>query len=365
MGVLLDKYSGSFTWFSLRPPNTDVENPYTIPYSHVDHLRRPARFPGLRQYLNLGPWARSAGREAAAFGRAQNVDVVLADLALEAVVAGRVAARILKVPLLASVKDDPVNRIRVKGTPAWLVKWFDTQFAKTMRTADKCAVIGNAMGEVYQRRYGVETTTLFIGVEKDKCLPARALDRDKAPFVIGSVGSVNYADNWNLLVEALRLLNQKYGSGRFRLLHIGRLPDGLQVTDDVAVTGWVPEKEFVFHLSRLDAGFLNYSFAPAHAETGRTSFPLKTHSYIQAQIPMLALGPADSSSVRFVEEYQCGVVCAEADAGTLAARLERLFFQKNVYTEAQAAVEQLTRLFSREQFFQTFESFVRVANKSN
>jgi glycosyltransferase involved in cell wall biosynthesis len=360
MGVLLDKYPDSFNWFSLRSKTPGLESPFTIPSAHFEHFRRPARSQILKQCLNLGPWAWYMGHKAADFGRIQKVDIVLTDLAFEAVVAGRVASQVLKVPLLVSVHDDPVNRIQVKGTPTWLVKLFDAEVAKTMKASVGCGVICNYMGEAYRKRYGVKTTTLYTGVEKHKCLESKPLNRNKIQYVIGSIGSVHSADNWNLLIEALRILNQKYGAGKFRILHIGQLPDGLQVTHEVEVTGWLPEKEYLNQLAKFDVGFLNWSFAPEYAVTCRSSFPLKTHSYIQAQIPMLALGPSDSSSVRFVKEYQCGVACVEADAEILSDRFEQLFFSPNTYEKAQTCAKQLAQVFSREQFFETFESFVRV-----
>ncbi len=209
MAVLLEKYANRFCWFSLRAAAAASDNHFGVPYAYADHLRQPTRLRLLKQYLNLGPWAGYMGYKASRFGRAQNVEVVLADLAFEAVVAGRVAARLLNVPLLVSVHDDPVNRIRVKGAAPWLLKLYDHAVFKTMKAAARCGVICNAMGQVYQDRYGVATTTLFIGVEEHKCLSQRHCDARKAPIVVGSVGSVNYLENWRLLLDAVRLLNRK------------------------------------------------------------------------------------------------------------------------------------------------------------
>lgn len=360
MSVLLEKYADSFTWFSIRPPDPDTENPFNIPYAYAQRLTRPSRFPWLRQYINLGPWASYQGHKAAKFGRSQNVEVVLADLAFEAVVAGRVAAQLLNIPLLVSVHDDPVNRIDGKGYPAWLMRSFETNFSKTMRAAERCAVISDYMGEEYRERYGVKTITLFIGVDEGKCLPSKSLDIDKQPIYIGSIGSMNSVDNWNMLIDSIRILNHRYGKEKFRILHIGNLSNTLQTTDEVEVTGWVPEKKYLYHLSRIDIGFLNWSFNPIYAETSRTSLPMKTHSYIQAQRPMLALGPSDSSIVRLIKDYQCGISCSEDRAEDLAKRIEELLFSKSAYAESLKGVQKLKQIFSREKFFENFEAFISV-----
>ena len=65
--------------------------------------------------------------------------VVWADLAFETVVAGRVAPRVLDVPLVVSIHDDPVNRIWVKKRPAWLVRLYKREFTRTLQTARRWA----------------------------------------------------------------------------------------------------------------------------------------------------------------------------------------------------------------------------------
>lgn len=363
MNVILEKYPDTFVWFSLRSPDPGSENPFSIPYSYARPIQRLSRLPWLRQSLNLIPWAWNLGYKASKFGRVHGVQVVLADLAFEAIVAGRVAARVLGVPLLVTVHDDPVNRIRVKNYPRWLVKVLEHEVVKTMKAAVRCGVISDYMGEIYRERYKVETSTLFIGVEESKCLPFKTLDVNKATIIIGSVGSMNSSENWNLLIDAIRMLNRQFGADRFQILHIGKLPEQLSAPNDVVqVTGWVSEDEFLCHLARVDIGFLNWSFDPVHAETGRTSFPLKTHSYIQGQVPMLALGPVGSSVIRYVEEFQCGLVCTQASAAELAEGLRR--FVRDQGSKARAlrtGLEELKRGFSRHRFFQDFERFLDVS----
>ncbi len=176
--------------------------------------------------------------------------------------------------------------------------------------------------------------------------------------MVGSVGSVNSAENWKTLLEAIDLLNARHGEGSYRVLHVGDLAPSMPVTEDLEVTGWVPEERFVEQLRRIDIGFLNWSFAPDMAETARTSFPLKVTSYIQAQTPMLALGPRDSTAVRFVRESRCGAACAEPQAAALADCLEEFLANADELAIAQASVHALKKRFSRERFFESFESFL-------
>jgi glycosyltransferase involved in cell wall biosynthesis len=357
MATLLEKYPQAFCWFSLRGPG--VSNPFPIPYQASAPPQRPARFLRLRQLIQYGPWAWRRGRRAAAFGRAHGVTLVLADLAFEAVIAGRVAARALGVPLLTMVHDDPVNRLRIKGLPAWFLGWYEGQFSRALTESRQTAVICDTMGETYRQRYGARPVTLFPGVEASACLPSRPLDPAKTPIVIGSVGSVTSPANWNLLVQALAALNRRHGAGKFRLLHLGAPPKNVTLSEDVEITGWLSEPDFAQALGRMDVGFLTWDFAPELAETARTSFPLKTSSYIQAQVPMLALGALDSTVVRFVQDNACGAVCITPDVESLAAQLEALTLNESAYQSAAQGVMALKDTFSRQQFFERFEQFVQ------
>lgn len=114
-------------------------------------------------------------------------------------------------------------------------------------------------------------------------------------------------------------------------------------------------------LERFDMGFLNWGFSPEMAETCRMSFPLKTSSYIQAQVPMLALGPSDSSVVNFVQDYKCGIACTKPSPVELATQLETLLFKECNYQESLKGVERLKGIFSRQQFFKNFEAFVSIS----
>lgn len=359
MSVMLERYPERFAWFSLRGQAEPEWNPHKIPYAACPSPSRPTSWRSLRLVLAYFLWPFSQAVKAARFARENGCEVLLGDLAFEAVVTGRLSAKISGLPLLVNVHDDPVNRLRVKGDPAWFMRWYENQFAKTLKTAQRVGVISDSMGEVYQQRYGVRTTTLYIGVEQEKCLPARCPDPTRQPILIASLGSVNSAENWNLLISAVRQLNSQSGGEKFRILHIGNLNPDLAAPPEVEVTGWLPEEDFLRQLDRADICFLNASFAPEQAEVGRLSFPLKIHSFIQAQRPMLALGPSDSAVARFVREHQAGEVCCQPDTGALADVIQSLCSDLESCKRALEGVAKLRQSFDRERFFETFETFAR------
>ena len=357
--AILERFGSRMTWYSLRQPHNDQDTPTDIPYQYGQLLKRPSRghLKTIRQYLNLGLWSRHLGNQAAKFGAEHQAEIVWADLAFETVIAGRQAARRLGVPLVVSIHDDPITRISHKNYPRWLERFFAVQFARTMRTSVRCGVISKTMGELYHDQYDVNPIVLYVGAKAESCLPPRPLDLDKSPIIIGSVGSVVSEKNWHMLTDAIRLLNQKYGENQFRILHIGELSTDLK-SPEVEVTGWVTDEIFRDHLARTDINYLNIWFEPEYEQWTRASFPTKVHSYIEAQRPMIAFGPAYSSIARFIDEHQCGITCIEPRHDLLAASLERFLIEQGLYADALNRIQKVKDVFSREAFYEAFETFI-------
>ena len=352
----LERFSSSIVWYSLKP--TD-DNPFDMPYHHGDLLKRPSRsfLRHIRKYLNLGPWSRHLGNLAAKFGAEYQVEIVWTDLAFESVVAGRQAAKALGVPLVVSVHDDPITRIKRKNYPGWLERFFSNQFAKTMGTSARCGVISATMGELYREQYGVNPIVLYVGAKTEDCLSPRRLDYDKSPIIIGSVGSVVSETNWKSLIEAVRSLNQRHGDDRFRILHIGELDEDLR-SSEIEVTGWVTGETFRHHLARTDISYLNIWFEPDYVQWTQASFPTKVHSYIEAQRPMIAFGPEYSSIVQFVDKYGCGISCVDFRSPNLAKTIERFLLEEDLYNTTLDGVQNVRYVFSREAFYDAFEDFI-------
>lgn len=372
MDVLLRRYPGRFAWFSLRGEAKPEHNPWQVAYASSPLPKNISRLPGLLRFLNYRVFPYLQAHRATKFAREQGCQVVLADLAFETVIVGRLAAKRLGVPLLVNVHDDPVERLRLKKLPKTFLRWYERQFEKTLRAAQRVGVISDYMGEAYQQRYGVQTTTLYIGVEAEKCLAPRCPD-PSGDCVIITLGSQNSSQNWVLLIAAVKQLNSWTGRQKFRILHIGDLSNDLPRSAEVEVTSWLPEEGFLRQLERADICFLNSSFDSYNAEVGRLSFPLKVHSYILAQRPILALGPEDSAVVRFVRDHQAGTVCTQSElagdrfAGArddgrygsdLASVIQSLSTDSAQCVSALAGLARLRETFNRELFFETFESFI-------
>jgi hypothetical protein len=309
----------------------------------------------LRAYINLNIWARQLGREAALYGRDHGVEVVWTQAGKEAVVAGRVAAEVLRVPLALSVNDDPATVLRSAGASEWVIRAMEREFTRAMRSAKSHAVVSRGMAQEYTRRFQIDPVILYPGTNPRRQLEARGLNRQKHEFLIGNVGSVASEANWEVLLEAVRHLSS--GNRQFRVLQIGDLKPHLR-DPLVEVTGYISDDEFDAHLGRIDIGFIQLWFEPEYSFYGRTSFPSKLGSYIQAQKPVLAFGPESCSSVSFVQEFGCGAACTEQNAERLASVINHLLFEPGIYESGLEGMRVLSEEMTTERLCDTFSSLI-------
>jgi hypothetical protein len=357
-----------FIWFSTTAPLTDREMVVDFRgiYSHGYKPSRPRRepFATWRRYINTGLWGWYLARQAARLGRENAVELVWTDLVLETVVAGRVAAQLLNVPLFVTVFDDQPAYLAVAGYPQWFCRLFQLQFKKTLLAARGHGVICKPMADYYKETYGIDSTVFYPGVERSSCLPQKEINTQKLkPIVIGTIGT-HYSDqNWLVLIGAVRLLNEKYGKNRFTILQIGNLNPSLH-SPEVEVTGWLADREFKQSLSRIDVSLVHLPFDAEYHIISQTSFPTKISSFIQAQRPLIAFGPAYSSIVTLVEEYKCGVTCISCDVASLVEVIEALVFIPDRVGDALKGMARLKEDFSRDNFFKKFEMLVDKASNS-
>lgn len=360
VSALLERYADSLVWYSTKAPLRQDFPSLPVPYGHGWLPDRPRSWPfaGWRRHWILGGWARRLGHWAANFGRTHGVELVWAELALEAVVAARVAAEDLGVPLVVTALDDPPSLLEYSGEYSRLTRWaFRRNFERTLRAAKGHGVISAAMAEDYAARYGIDPKVLYVGIDPAEKVPARLPPAGRR--WIGSVGSVVSAANWACLLAAIRRLNQAAGEERFGILQIGELAEAFRAPE-VEVTGWVQGDELRAHLARPDLFFLSMWFEPERRYAARHAFPTKIRTFLAAQRPILGLGPADSLALRFVRDEGVGRVCHEPDPAALATAIHGLL-ENSAYSLAVERLAAVADDFSRERYFATFEQFLREA----
>jgi len=361
MSILLSKYDGLFVWYSLRYKKNPY-NPWRIPYASSPSIYRPNGNPTIRRFFNLYPWAIIKGIRAAYFGWRNKVTCIYGDLAYESIICVRVVAFLLNIPLFSSVHDDPINRLKLKNYPRWLIQLYDDSFNKTLLSSTKNATISDYMAEYYEDKYGIKSTTLFVGaIDQSTENHVHKIEvNNRNVFTIGSIGSIHCNRNWTKLVKAVKKLNNNESNYRYKILHIGDLDISKDDASIIDTTGYIVESEINSYIEKMDIGFLNWSFNPKYHTTSITSFPLKIHSYLSAQIPMIAFGPLNSSIVRFVNENNCGISCSKNDINELYNAINCVTINDDLMNDYKDGTTKLLKKYSREAFFQEFESFIEM-----
>ena len=95
-------------------------------------------------------------------------------------------------------------------------------------------------------------------------------------------------------------------------------------------------------------------FNEKYRTTVLTSFPLKVHTYIQAGVPLLAVGPTDSSIIKFVNENNCGLSIIEQNYKPLYVGLSKLLDNKEYLNNYSKSINQLRSKFSFKRFHSKF-----------
>ena len=353
MKILLDRYANIFTWFSLRKTRK-ISNEWEIPYCSTSPINFPKSNSDLRIFFNLYPWAIVRALKAIWYGWRNNVQIVFSDLAFEAVIVGRFVAKILNIPLISMVHDDPVNRIEKKTYPTWLINIYKKSFIKTLKYSGSIMVISDYMGEYYKKKYGIKYVTLFPGKHEKENLPLKSFDNLQKNLTIGLVGSIDCMKNFKILLKVCEDINKLEKYGKIKIIHIGKTPPNISVNPILSFEGYLEEKLFNKKLIEFDIGYLNLNFNEKYRATVLTSFPLKVHTYIQAGAPLLAVGPIDSSIIKFVNENNCGLSIIEQNYKPLYLGLTKLLSNKKYLNNYSEGIHQLRSKFSVKKFHSTF-----------
>lgn len=366
---LLERYRSSLIWYSIHSER-NIEHPnwfesLGIPFRGGKYLRYSLPFlpKQIREFLRitLGAWLLSL--DITTFARQNRVNIVFADLSSESIVAAYFVAQWLRVPLIVNVQDDPIATAKYRTRSKVLVKVYTWALKRTLRLARGIGVISQYLLEYYEENnYSMNhISVLYAGVEQEQCLPTPQLELNKETITIGSVGTIKSRDAWVVLQQAVDILNQQYQSKTFQILHIGKMSPNLH-GKYIQCIEWVEESILKQYIEQFDLCFVSYWFDKHTVDLARTSLPTKITSYIQSQRPIIALGPSYSSIVRFVESNKSGVVCTELDANLLAASIADLLFIEGRYEQATIAMGQLKQVYSREQYFLSFDRLIEEAN---
>jgi glycosyltransferase involved in cell wall biosynthesis len=259
------------------------------------------------------------------FARASGVEKVWVTLQGQTVVRlARPVADALNVPLHAQIWDPFGWWLRAKRIDEKTSRDLLREFDRVIRRCDGVAAASWSMAERYRTKYGVRAIPVIPGISDDMGRQPLATPHASQDFIIGMAGQLYAIEEWNRLLEALRILNWRVGDQRIRLRVFGNNFE-MHTPERVLCEfmGWRDQSEVVQLLAESDLNFIPYWFDPAFKEEAENSFPSKMSTYCAAAKPILAHAPAYATPTLFVEQHDIGYTATRPDAADLADVIRR------------------------------------------
>ena len=263
----------------------------------------------------------------------------------EGIVVGNLLARADHgTPLHVSVQDDQAAWMWCRSRRyKWLTALVKSPWKRLLKAARSVDVTSFGMQQHYGRRFGLESVVVHPYVEKLPELPGRTPNPDWVE--VGHIGSVYDLNDFAVFLRSLRRWTKMQGK-KLRLVMIGlgtRQSETLNEgqADAVENIPSMSEPAAVQRLHRCDFVYAMYPFRREAQVFRQTSLPTKLSTYVQAQRPVLAHTPADSSLAAIVGEYGLGVIAAACDEARLAEPLAAAVRHGALEKEFERAREEL------------------------
>lgn len=205
-----------------------------------------------------------------------------------------------------------------------------SRLRSVLRRSPLGMTIGPAMADEYQRRFGVRFEAFMNCVEVPGEYPAEPVDNADRPLRFLYVGGL-HLDRWRALVDVGKGLTRLRSEGRNAELIVHAPPDdrvtygeALSAVPAIRLGESLSQQQIVPAMRAADVLVHVESFDPLLREYTRFSVSTKMPQYMSCGKPILAYGPEELASCRYVQSCECGIVIGEQDPDVLLAALRAL-----------------------------------------
>lgn len=271
-------------------------------------------------------------------------------------------ARQLGIPLSVLVWDPPeyilTNYRLDRLTRMTLLR----TFAATLRAADRCGVMSEAMEQDYRLNFSARTVVMHHAVPRSLWKVPTATNSEKVsaqPLVIAFSGTIYSREEFKALLTALGNAQWFVGGSHVKLrIFAPDLKIDTSLPLDIEYLGWRSLEDTINLLSQCDIAYLPYRFHADFAEAARLSFPTKLSTYLAAGLPILYHGPEQSPVVNFLRDYQVGITCHSLEASEILSKLIHL--KDNLINYKKAAHTALENQLNAENFRQQTADLLNI-----
>ena len=218
-----------------------------------------------------------------------------------------------------TVHDDPFGTWMRSQTYTMFRPILRATLPRLLRAVKSIDVTSWGMRNLYRQRYGVKCFALYLHVP---ALPQLTASPDMSHLTIGHIGTLYHSRLFLRFVSACKkVAEQKKRS--LRIIRIGSSPemDVIAAADrEIFVShNDLTEENAIPILATCDLLYAMYPAEKKYELFRRTSLPIKVSTYVQAQRPIFAHTPRDSTLACVVAKYKIGEVC-ESELGDEIAR---------------------------------------------
>ena len=200
-------------------------------------------------------------------------------------------------------------------------------FPRLLRAAQSIDVTSWGMRNLYREKYGVKCFALYLHVQP---LPQLTASPDPIHLTIGHIGTLYHPQPFLRFVSACKKLAGR-GKRSLRIIRIGSSPemDAIAAADReiFASHGDLSEENAIPLLASCDLLYAMYPAGKEYELFRRTSLPIKVSTYIQAQRPIFAHTPDDSTLACVVAKYKIGSICESVFEDDIAGDIRALLDQ--------------------------------------
>jgi FkbM family methyltransferase len=228
------------------------------------------------------------------------------------------AARELTRPLVVHIMDDWPARLQSQSPQRYAE--FDRSLRELLHKASVRLAIGDDMADVFGQRYGVPFRSLANAVDPASFPPRRRVRKASDDFVIRYTGALAEDMTFASVAEIAHAVEALPEHLNARLV-IHTRPPWSQAAQKafaqlrrVSVVDQIDAASYYAVLQDADALLIAYNFDEASRTYVGLSMANKMPEYLATGTPVIAYGPADASTIRYLGRQDAALVITQRSA---------------------------------------------------